>query len=49
LVENEIEEIEVRFVGVCGCITVWVEGWGAANTAGLKVKGSKIGQGEMKV
>lgn len=32
LLENEIEEIEVWFVGIGGCVAVWVERWGAADT-----------------
>lgn len=32
----EVEEIEIRFVGVRGCTVVWSERWGATNTAGIE-------------
>ena len=32
----EVEEIEIRFVGVRGCTVVWSERWGATNTSGIE-------------
>ena len=32
----EVEEIEIRFVGVRGCAVVWSERWGATNTSGIE-------------
>ena len=41
LVKNEIQEREVRLVGVRGCVAVWNEGWGATNAIELQFKESK--------
>lgn len=38
LVKNEIEEIEVRLIGVRGCALVRVERWRTTNATGSKVK-----------
>ena len=26
LAENEVEPIQVRLIGICGCLTIWIEG-----------------------
>ena len=44
LAMNEIEERKEWFVGVCRCIVVWGERWGAANTTELKVGRSETYQ-----
>ena len=48
LVEDEIEEREVRLIVVYRCVHVWDERWGATNAIELKVEESKTRQDEVK-
>ena len=48
MAKNEVEEIKIRLVVVCGCTIAWNERWGTTNAAELKVEGLETRRDELR-